>query len=90
MFPKNYLALNGFPDKVQQFVLANFAFLSQKDNRSIQDKAPSDYAKMIPPGSKDTILAASLIPPTGLDIDYMAFLGGRADLLAEAANKLVS
>ena len=90
VFPKNYLALNGFADKVEQFVLANFAFLSQKDNRSIQDKAPSDYSKMIPPGSKEAILAASLIPSTGLDVDYKVFLAERAELLAAAANKLVA
>ena len=73
IFPKNYLALNGFTNKAEQFVLANFAFLSQKDNRSIQDKAPSDYAKMIPPGSKDAILAASLIPRAGLEAQYKDF-----------------
>jgi hypothetical protein len=90
VFPKNYLSLNGFANKTDQFALANFAFLSQKDNRSIQDKAPADYAKMIPPGSKSAILAASLIPPTGLDIDYKGFLAERAVLLADAANKLVA
>ncbi|MBN3851570.1 DUF262 domain-containing protein [Paraburkholderia sp. Ac-20342] len=90
IFPKNYLALNGFTNKAEQFVLANFAFLSQKDNRSIQDKAPSDYAKMIPPGSKDAILAASLIPRAGLEAQYKDFIEDRARLLADAANKLVA
>lgn len=90
IFPKNYLALNGFTNKTEQFVLANFAFLSQKDNRSIQDKAPSDYVKMIPPGSKDAILTAALIQPDGLDAKYNDFLEARARLLADAANKLLA
>jgi len=90
IFPKNHLTLNGFVDKKDQFVLANFAFLSQKDNRSIQDKAPSDYARMMPPGTKDAILAASLIPLAGLDADYKVFIEDRARLLADAANKLVA
>lgn len=90
IFPKNYLALNGFPNKTDQFVLANFAFLSQKDNRSIQDKAPFDYGKMMPPGSKDAILAASHIPLEGLDSPYAEFIEARARLLAEAANQLVA
>ncbi|WP_447920128.1 GmrSD restriction endonuclease domain-containing protein [Achromobacter aegrifaciens] len=90
VFPKNYLALNGFPNKAEQFILANFAFLSQKDNRSIQDKAPSDYAKMIPPGMKAAILGTSLIPPAGLEVPYRDFIDGRAQLLADAANRLVA
>nr|WP_269112169.1 DUF262 domain-containing protein [Delftia acidovorans] len=90
IFPKNYLAQNGFPNKTQQFVLANFAFLSQKDNRSIQDKAPAEYAKMIPPGTKDAILAASIIPINGLESTYEVFLEERARLLAETANKLIA
>ncbi|WP_186126950.1 GmrSD restriction endonuclease domain-containing protein [Burkholderia gladioli] len=89
IFPKNFLASNGFTNKSDQFVLANFAFLSQKDNRSIQDKAPSDYVKMMPPGSRDSILAASLIPKSGLEVRYEEFLAERAKLLADEANKLL-
>lgn len=89
IFPKNYLAQNGFPLKIEQFVLANFAFLSQRDNRSIQDKAPSVYAEMIPPGSKDAILDASRIPRGGLEMKYMDFVHRRAELLAVEANKLL-
>jgi len=90
IFPKNYLARNGFPNKSQQFVLANFAFLSQRDNRSIQDKAPSEYEKMIPSEMKEAILASSLIPSTGLELSYEDFLRQRAQLLAKAANKLMA
>lgn len=89
VFPKNYLATNeGVKDRGSQFMLANFAFLSQKDNRSIQDKAPSEYAKMIPPASLDQILDSSLIPRDGLSLSYQEFISKRAELLAKAANEL--
>lgn len=89
IFPKNYLAGLGFTEKVDQFLLANFAFLSQKDNRSIQDKAPQDYVKMMPPGSVEAILDASLIPRDGLTKAYFDFINDRAVLLAAAANELL-
>lgn len=87
VFPKNYLATKaGVLDKAGQFMLANFAFLSQKDNRSIQDKAPSDYLKLMPPASADAILDASLIPRKGLEMSYRDFTTARANLLAAKAN----
>lgn len=87
VFPKNYLATKeGVTDKSRQFMLANFAFLSQKDNRSIQDKAPSEYVKLMPPASVDAILDASIIPKGGLSMSYKDFVNARAKLLAEKAN----
>lgn len=89
IFPKNHLATKeGVTEKSQQFMLANFAFLSQKDNRSIQDKAPSEYMKMMPPGSLDAILESSIIPKGGLLMTYKDFAAERAKLLAKAANEL--
>lgn len=89
VFPKNYLAAKeGIKERSQQFMLANFAFLSQRDNRNIQDKAPSEYVKMIPPASLDSIMAASLIPKGGLEIPYKDFVSQRATLLADTANAL--
>jgi len=70
IFPKNYLLTHGgVTERDKQFMLANFAFLSQTDNRSIQDKAPSEYLKMIPPASIDSILDSSLIPRNGLELE---------------------
>jgi hypothetical protein len=91
IFPKNYLAnKEGVTDRAEQFMLANFAFLSQKDNRSIQDKAPSEYVKMIPPASIDAILSASLIQKGGLEMNYKDFVSARAVELANAANALLN
>lgn len=90
IFPKNYLFSKlGIVEKNQQFMLANFAFLSQKDNRSIQDKAPSEYSKLIPPGSIDAIFQAAFIPKGGLDMDYKSFTLERSKLLAQRANELL-
>ncbi|MES2074372.1 MAG: DUF262 domain-containing protein [Pseudomonadota bacterium] len=91
IFPKNHLLTKEkVTEKSQQFMLANFAFLSQKDNRSIQDKAPSDYMKMIPPASVDAIMTASLIPKDGLAMTYSDFTQKRAKLLADTANGLLA
>lgn len=91
IFPKNYLATKeGVTEKAKQFMLANFAFLSQTDNRSIQDKAPSEYSKMIPPGSYDAILEGSIIPKGGFDMTYAGFITARAGLLAEWANRIIA
>ena len=91
IFPKNYLSTKvGVKEKGKQFMLANFAFLSQKDNRSIQDKAPSEYVKIIPHASRDSIMAASLIPKNGLTMSFDDFTTHRANLLADAANKLLA
>jgi hypothetical protein len=91
VFPKNYLATKeGVTDRSSQFLLANFAFLSQKDNRSIQDKAPAEYMKLMPPGSLELILKSSLIPSNGLKLTYKEFVDQRAELLASFANALLT
>jgi RNA pseudouridylate synthase len=90
IFPKNYLLTKeNITDRSQQFMLANFAFLSQTDNRSIQDKAPAEYLKMIPPASKDSVLASALIPKGGLEMSYKDFIAARSGLLAARANELL-
>jgi hypothetical protein len=90
IFPKNHLVTKeNILEKGQQFMLANFAFLSQKDNRSIQDKAPSEYVKLIPPGSMDAIFDSSFIPKGGLGMSYAAFTTERSKILADKANTLL-
>ena len=90
IFPKNYLLTEGITDRSQQFMLANFAFLSQTDNRSIQDKAPAEYVKMIAPGSKESVLESALIPKGGLEMPYKDFIAARSQLLASKANELLA
>ncbi|MGL4604916.1 MAG: GmrSD restriction endonuclease domain-containing protein [Iodobacter sp.] len=91
IFPKNYLLTQEkITERAQQFMLANFAFLSQTDNRSIQDKAPSDYVKMMPPASIEMINKSAFIPEGGLDMNYDSFVKERSELLAKKSNELLS
>lgn len=69
-------------------MLTNFAFLSQTDNRSIQDKAPSEYKNLIPIKKIDDILDSALIPRGGLDMKYDEFIQKRSCLLAKKAEEL--
>lgn len=90
VFPKNYLANSlGIRDKRLHSVLANFAFLSQHDNRSIKNKAPSQYYFDMPEDHRDAILSSSLVPEGGLNLSFEDFIDRRAVLLAEKANSLI-
>ncbi|MEM7998388.1 hypothetical protein Q4R43_18160, partial [Morganella morganii] len=72
-----------------RYCLANFAFLSQKDNRTIKDKSPLEYKNDIASGFIDSVFTAAYIPIGGLDMEYEEFLDKRAELLREAAKSLV-
>jgi hypothetical protein len=90
IFPKNYLANSlGITDKSVHSVLANFAFLSQHDNRSIKNKAPSQYYLEMPEDRRDEILDSSLVPRDGLNLSFEEFVARRAVLLSEKANRLI-
>ncbi|EKN3755408.1 DUF262 domain-containing protein [Yersinia enterocolitica] len=90
IFPKNYLKTQlNIDNKSEQFALANFAFLSQTDNRTIRDNSPTLYLSKMPKNKTDDIFSASYIPPDGFNMHYPDFINQRAKLLAEAANKLV-
>ncbi len=88
IFPNNHLIAAKVDQRSRRFMLANFAFLSQTDNRSIQDKAPKVYKSSIPTAQYDEILKSNLIPPDGLDLSYDDFVDKRAQVLADAANAL--
>jgi hypothetical protein len=89
IFPKDYLdKVLGIKERADQFMLANFAFLSQTDNRKIKNRAPSLYKKDIPAHKLDDILKAALIPKDGLDMKYDDFIDARAKLLADKATQL--
>ncbi|MFT8421762.1 MAG: DUF262 domain-containing protein [Gluconacetobacter sp.] len=88
IFPKAYLAGIGVYGRDRQFVLANFAFLSQTDNRRIRDRAPHVYEADIPIADRETILRSAFIPQDGLRSTYSDFIAARAVLLAEKATEL--
>jgi hypothetical protein len=88
IFPNNYLISAKVEERSRRFALANFSFLSQTDNRSIQDKAPKVYKNSIPKEHYSEIMAANLIPIDGLDLSFDDFIERRAQILANAANLL--
>lgn len=86
IFPKSYLNEKlKITKRDEQFRLANFAFLSQTDNRKIKNRPPSEYEEDIPGGSKDDILARAMIPGGALAGSYADFCRRRADLLVMEA-----
>jgi hypothetical protein len=81
VFPKNHLETTGVTNRDEQFRLANFAFLSQTDNRKIKNRPPSNYQDDIPGGAKDDILGRAMIPKGALTDSYENFCKARADML---------
>lgn len=90
IFPKAHLTREGVHGRDNQFVLANFAFLSQTDNRQIKDRSPHVYEADIPSAHKQKILRSAFIPEDGLHSTYGDFIIARATLLAEKATELCS
>ncbi|EPK0250537.1 hypothetical protein JY550_03805 [Serratia ureilytica] len=91
IFPKDHLEKKlKLKNKVDIYPLANFSFLSKRDNASIQNSSPSEYEKRIDPDKKEKILSSSYIPKDGLSLPYKDFIKARSILLAKEANKLIS
>lgn len=89
IFPKSHLAKNcGVLTKDQQFRLANFAFLSQTDNRRIKDRDPAAYVADIPLQIREDVLRRAFISPPTLMRGYDQFCEARAARLAGAASDL--
>jgi hypothetical protein len=67
--------------------LANFAFISRADNRSLGGDAPSQYRSKIT-GDLDEILKRSLCPQELFSDNYKTFLEKRTPLLSKTAEEL--
>jgi hypothetical protein len=86
VFPKIFLQEKmGVTKRDEQFCLANFAFLSQTDNRKIKNRPPAEYQEDIPGGAKDDILARAMIPKGALEGSYGDFCKVRAGILVQEA-----
>ncbi len=81
VFPKAHLSRIGIIERERQFALANFAFLSQADNRRIKDRAPAAYEADMSQADLPKILAAASIPAGGLQLSFDEFIEKRAELL---------
>ncbi len=88
IFPDRFLERQGVA-RDSRNVLANFCFLSNADNQSIKDKAPSNYAGMLPEMDRHNILDSNLIPRDFSSLTFNAFVESRANKLVEYARSLM-
>lgn len=90
-FPKAYLKVNEIElDDSRVNSLANIAFISRVDNRTILHKAPSRYRSEDMPADVSDIVSSALIPDSLFDDDWETYLSQRALLLSEEAQRLVA
>jgi hypothetical protein len=89
-FPQAYLLNNAIEtDRSRVNALANIAFITRADNRTILDKAPSAYRPLMPADDLPDITEPALLPASLFDDDWPTFLDERAALLAQAARGLI-
>lgn len=90
VYPKAFLNSQGIKFS-ESNIIANVCFLSQADNRSISDSSPADYMPKIDAALRASIAASSLLPVAAMDgsMNYADFIRMRAELLVEAARKLI-
>lgn len=87
LFPRAYLNREGVSDASEINSLVNLGFLSRAENRTISDKAPSDYRAMMP--SEISNIAASQALPESLFADnWSGFRDERSVALAAIAGQL--
>jgi hypothetical protein len=86
LFPRAFLA--GKTLAFNANCLANFCFLSKSDNIQLGGVAPSEYKKKMS-GNQSDILQRALCPPELFQDDFDSFIPKRAELLANAATKLM-
>ena len=69
--------------------LANFAFMSSTDNKTLGGVAPSKYRSRMDTNALPKILEHAACPSTLFDDDYDAFLVERSTRLANIAKDLI-
>jgi len=74
--------------KYKDSCLANFAFISRSENKTLGGKAPSVYKEKMA-NNIDEILSKALCPPSLFDDDFDRFISERNALLQEMANMLI-
>lgn len=88
LMPRSFLKSSG-QTRINDSVLANFAFLSRADNRQLGGVAPSVYKSKMA-ANVEEIIAAAICPFSLFDDNYEAFLNARTKLLMDKANNLCS
>jgi hypothetical protein len=91
IYPKAHLNSVGIQFH-ESNVIANVCLLTAEDNNKISDGDPKDYFQNIPSANYNEILESALIPEDFRDGSkpYAQFISARAELLAEAAVRLIN
>ncbi len=89
IFPKKHLETIGISKAdINQF--SNLCFLSSADNQKIKDKPPKEYKKLIASSELKSVMEHAVCPENSLELDYYDFIAQRAELLKNAAEKLIN
>ena len=87
LFPRAYLARNGFDRQVQRNQIANYAFVEWPDNVRISASSPAEYFpplfEELSPQEQDQARFWHALPQDWEHMDYVEFLKHRRVLIAE-------
>ncbi len=86
LMPKSFLSKAG-ETEYDENCLANFAFMSRSDNRSLGGVAPSVYRSKMPEDVQ-AILERAICPASLFGDDFNVFIGERAEMLINKAKTL--
>jgi hypothetical protein len=87
LYPRSYLRNLEVPGwRIN--CLANFAFVSAADNKTLGSVAPSQYKARMDHVHLADVLNSAAIPESLFGDDYLAFLSERSDLLVGVAKRL--
>ena len=89
LYPRSYLAALGTPNKKVN-CLANFAFVSAADNKTLGGIAPSQYRARMNHDRMTEVLDSAAVPLSLFDDDFDAFLAERSEALTEVAKQLTN
>lgn len=89
LYPQAYLKSIGTPT-ANINMLANFAFVSSADNKTLGGCRPSEYKLKMPQSSISEILKHADCPENLFSDDYGKFINHRTKFLARSANELIS
>jgi hypothetical protein len=87
-YPRAFLERSGVAPELANS-LANVAIITRIENRTISDRAPSEYRASMPE-DVSRVLESALLPESLFGDNYDIFLSERASMLAAAANELTS
>lgn len=89
LYPRSYLASLNTPSK-QVNCLANFAFVSAADNKTLGGVAPGQYRSRMNHDRLNEVLNSAAVPMSLFDNDLDSFLAERSKMLNDIARRLAN